>query len=117
MSACKLDPALKLSRDLTVLLGFQEVGRQTGSNANKGSTIRSILYSIQLRDVWGQLLGSNVKAQCIMGVCLDSFMAVSKNTSFYLSLPFSCHKYPPQLLHHAAISIQQTTELTWVRNV
>ena len=64
----------------------------------------------------GQLLGSNVKAQCIMGVCLDSFMAVSKNTSFNLSLPFSCHKYPPQL-HHAAISIQQTTELTWVRNV
>ena len=67
MSACRLDPALKLSRDLTVLLGFQEVGRQTGSNANKGSTIRSILYSIQLRDVWGQLSGSNVKAQCIMG--------------------------------------------------
>ena len=64
MSACKLDPALKLGRDLTV---FQEVGRQTDSTANTGSTIRSILYSIQLRDVWGQLSGSNVKAQCIMG--------------------------------------------------
>ena len=64
MSACELDPALKLGRDLTVLLGFQEVGRQTGSNANKGSTIRSILYSIQLRDV--QM--SRASSRGVMGV-------------------------------------------------